>query len=581
MDETSSFNLNVTEVLKRRLPIASVVLATLLFLTIAAALGLPSVYTSRAVILIEQQEIPQDLVRSMVTSFADQRIQVISQRVLTNSNLSSIIEKYDLYTNDRGSKPLETVIETMREDIAVTPISADVVDPKQGRAVQATIAFDLSYQSERAETAQRVANELVSLFLNENLRQRQETSTQTVNFLAEESEKLGRQVSEVEQKLATFKERNYDQLPEMQSINIEMRNRMEADVRQLDTQISSLEQQRVYLESELAQQQPNSLLYSASGERVLSAADRLKVAESDFAQLSARYGPNHPDVVARRKEIEALRSEVAGSGDGSELAIRLKDARASLAAAREKYSADHPDIKRIAREISNLEEQLARANTAAPAPVLNVLPDNPAYIQLKARLEATDSDIRSWRAQRADLRARISGLEAGQSRAPEVEREYRKLMRDYEVAQSKYQEVLAKRQEAELSSNLESEKQGERFTLIEPPVVPQKPSKPNRVAIGALGSVLAFVGGIGSGALVEMLDHRIYGRAAIQRLLGVPPLAVVPNIKSDASLRKRRLNWMLAIAGAILLLAVAAICVHLFFTPLDVLFFVLTRKLGF
>ena len=463
---------------------------------------------------------------------------------------------------------------------AVTPISADVVDPKQGRAVQATIAFDLSYQSERAETAQRVANELVSLFLNENLRQRQETSTQTLNFLTEEGEKLRKQVADVEERLAKFKERNHDQLPELQNINLEMKNRLESDIRQIDNQISSLEQQRVYLESELAQQQPNSMLYSTTGERILGSADRLKVMETEFTQLAARYGAAHPDVVSKRRELDALRAEVKTKDNGSELAIRLQDARGKFASAREKYSADHPDVKRLGREVVSLEAELAKSNALAPPVPVNALPDNPAYIQLKARLEATNSDLRASRAQRGSLGAEITALQLAQTKAPEVEREYRTLSRDYESAQLKYQEVLAKRQEAELSNNLESEKQGERFTLIEPPVVPQKPSKPNRVAIGLLGSVLAIGGGIGSSTLAEALDQRIYGRTAVLRLLGVPPLAIIPNIDSTSALRRRKRNWMLAFAAALLALALLAVGLHVFYKPLDVLFFVIARKLG-
>lgn len=581
MEDTVAGGINFKEAMRRRLPLAVMVLSALLLITVAAALGLPSVYQSRAIILIEQQEIPQDLVRSMVTSFADQRIQVISQRVLTNANLTSIIEKYSLYADDRRDTPLERIIETMRKDISIAPISADVVDPKQGRAVQATIAFNLSFENESPERAQRVANELVSLFLNENLKQRQETSSQTLSFLSEEQERLNKQIGELEQRMADFKAKNVGQLPELQQLNIEMMNRTEADIRQLDSQLGSLEQQRVYLESELAQQQPNSTLFSETGERILGPADRLKVLDTQFAQLSARYGPRHPDVLALRKEMDSLRAQAGGSNSGSELALRLGKARTDLAAARQKYSAEHPDLKRLTREVASLEKELAAANAAPPPPVArHADADNPAYIQLKARLEATDADIRSYRAQRAALAAKIAGLEERLTKAPEVEREYRTLTRDYEVAQLKYQEVTAKRQEAELASNLESEQQGERFTLIEPPLIPEEPSKPNRAAIGLLGGVLALVGGFGSGALAESVDTRVYGRSGVVRILGVPPLAVIPNIDSASSIRRRRRNWLMLAAAFLLMLVIAAIVVHLAYRPLDIVFFQLLRKLG-
>jgi len=113
--------------------------------TLALALLLPSTYQSGATILIEQQEIPQDLVRSAVTSFADQRVQVISQRVMSTQNLLSLIERYDLYPDIRQSKPREVLMQKMRDDISMKMISADVIDPRSGRPTQATIAFGVSY----------------------------------------------------------------------------------------------------------------------------------------------------------------------------------------------------------------------------------------------------------------------------------------------------------------------------------------------------------------------------------------------------------------------------------------------------
>lgn len=580
MEEVITLNANYAEILKRRMPMSLVVAMALVLMTLGLALGLPSVYKSRAVILIEQQEIPQDLVRSLVTSFADQRIQTISQRVLTNNNLSQIIQKYDLYSKERNGKPIELVLEKMRKDITVLPISADVVDPKQGKSVQATIAFELAYENKSPEIAQRVANEVVSLFLNENLKQRQETSQETLTFLTAESEKLRAEVAGLESKLAEFKQGNVEQLPELTNVNIELMNRTESEKRALETQIQSLEQQHVYLESELAQQKPTMGLFSESGERILGPSDRLKVLESQFTPLASRYGANHPDVVAKRKEIESLRAQVGSTNAGGELALRLKGAEADLGQAQKKYSADHPDVKRLTREVAALKSQLVSVNASAnPEPVV-AHPDNPAFIQLQARLAGTNSDLGALRAQLASMSAKLANLEKRLTNAPQVERQYRMLTRDYETAQRKYQEVLAKRQEAEIASSLETKQQGERFTLIEPPVVPQEPAKPNRLAIGLLGGLLSIAGGFGSGALAESLDGRVYGRSGVSRLLGVPPLAVIPKLENAQTRRRRVRNKLMVVAALLLLLAVIAIAVHVLFRPLDVLFYQILRVLG-
>jgi uncharacterized protein involved in exopolysaccharide biosynthesis len=468
----------------------------------------------------------------------------------------------------------------MRKDIIVAPISADVVDPKQGKAVQATIAFEMSYQNRSPELAQRVANEIVSLLLNENLKQRTETSTDTLGFLSAEAEKLGANVSELEQRLASFKKTNSDSLPELSSLNLELMNRSEADISALDGQLRSLDQQRVYLESELAQQKPVTQLVSETGERILGPADRLKVLESEFVPLAARYGDKHPDVMAKRREIESLKAQVGAGNSGSELALRLQRAQADYGEKLKKYSPDHPDVKRLARQVDSLQAELAKAGRSAPAVASGASPDNPAYIQLKARLDATTGDIASLQSQRSTLKAKIANLEQRITSAPETEREYRGLARDYEIAQRKYQEVLAKKQEAELANNLESKQRGERFSLIEPPMIPEQPAKPNRMMIGLLGLFLSLGAGVGAGALLESIDSRIYGRAGVVRLLGVPPLAVIPVLYTEETENKKRSRWLVAAASLVLALIATLVVIHLVLIPLDVLFFRVLRVLG-
>jgi len=581
MEEATGLGATFGAAIKRRMPLGLGTWLLLLLVTAALALGLPSYYQSRAVILIEAQEIPQDLVRSLVTSFADQRMQVIAQRVLTNSNLGNIIEKYSLYTSERETDPLETVLEHMREDISMTPVSADVMDPKQGKAVKATIAFELAYEYKDPDVAQRVASELVSLFLNENLKQRTETSTETLDFLTAESEKLRRDVGELESKLATFKKGNVERLPELTNLNLEMINRNEQQLSQLDSQIQSLQQQKVYLESELAQQKPTTLLISETGERILGPADRLKILESEFVPLAARYGANHPDVVSKRKEIESLRAQTAAPQSSNELALKLQRSQSDYAEASKKYSADHPDVKRLAREVEALKSQLAASANAAPVtPVAAATPDNPAYIQLQARLQATSTDIAAITAQKGILQAKLANLEDRITKSPEVEREYRELTRDYETAQLKYQEVFAKRQEAELASNLESKQRGERFTMIEPPAVPEEPSRPNRLVIALLGLVLSVGGGVGAGALAESVDGRVYGRNGVTKLLGVPPLAVIPVLVTEQSAGRKRSRVFVFIGVVIFALVAAAIAVNFLVRPLDVLFFRALRVIG-
>ena len=161
-------------VFRRRRWLMAGVFAALLAVGVAVALLLPAVYRSTATILIKEQEIPQEFVRSTVTSFADERIQVISQQVMTRATLLDLVERYQLYASARQRETSEEIIERMRRDIKLTPISAEVTDRRTGAPGKATIAFTLSYDSEVPAAAQKIANELTTLFLNENVKNRQQ-----------------------------------------------------------------------------------------------------------------------------------------------------------------------------------------------------------------------------------------------------------------------------------------------------------------------------------------------------------------------------------------------------------------------
>ena len=203
--EKSDFSLvDLMQVLNRRYKLLILVSAIVFSIAVLAALFLPAIYRSSAIILIEQQEIPTDFVRSTVTSFADQRIQVISQRVMTSSNLIEIMDKYDLYPKLRERETREKVLDEMRDNISRKMISADVVDPRSGRPVEATIAFQLAFEHRSPGTAQKVANELVSLYLNENLKTRTEAAQETSAFLTAEAARLRETVSGLRGKVSGF-----------------------------------------------------------------------------------------------------------------------------------------------------------------------------------------------------------------------------------------------------------------------------------------------------------------------------------------------------------------------------------------
>jgi uncharacterized protein involved in exopolysaccharide biosynthesis len=566
---------------RRRGPMVATAVAGLL-VTLLLVLFLPAHYRAGGTILIEQQELPTELVRSTVTSYADQRVQTISQRVMTTQNLLGIIDRYDLYTAERKRDTREELIGKMRDDIKLDMISADVIDPRSGMPRSATIAFSVSYTSRSADKAVRVANELTTLFLNENITERTRLARDASSFLEEEGNRLSTHIGELESKLAAFKEKSGDSLPELATLNMTMLDRTEQELRTQEAHLMSLDQQRVYLEAQLIQIKPNSTMSSESGERILTPADRLKSLRSQMASLRARYGEDHPDIQRTQREIAGLEAQQGSSGESTvnDLMRRLDEARARLAESQKKYSPEHPDVVQGTRAVATLETELAREKARPVGEAPTVQADNPAYIQLQAQLSATKNDQQGTSQQIVKLKQQLADYQRKIALSPQVEKEYRELARDYANSQTKYQELRSKQMEAQVAQNLESDRKGERFTLIEPPLPPEEPVSPNRLLIAAVGFLLSCGLAAGAVALLEALDATIRGRDDLLSLLSEAPLILVPTIgtASDARIGRQRVRYAL---GAVAVAVVSAIlAVHFIYRPVDVLWFGVLRKFG-
>lgn len=556
------------------------VAAGIFTVSLLAAFLWPPTYKSTGTILIEQQELPVDLVRSTISSYADQRLQVITQRVMTTENLFRIIQRYELYADMRKTKVREVVIERMRDDIKLDMISADVIDPRFGHPTKATIAFSISYANRSSELAAKVANELVTLYLQENVESRAKRAADATSFLDDEANRLGKNIDELQAKLATFKEEHLNDLPESASVNTQLLARNEEELREVDTRVRSLDQQVVYLDAQLAQISPSSQVYTSTGERVLSPQDRLKFLRTEHARVSGIYSSTHPDVLRLEREIAGLEKNVGAVDQTNDLQRQLQDAKTKLAAAQERYAADHPDVVRLTRLSEALTTQIAEAKRAPSVPVTAVSPDNPAYIQVKSQREATGSELKSLQAKKTQLQVRLQELERRLETAPSVEREYTSLTREMDNAQLKYREVRQKQMEAQVSQNLEDERKGERFTLIEPPLVSEQPASPNRLVIVVLGIVLSIAAAIGIMVVLESLDGSVRSRRDLTALLDVPPLAVLPWIETQAERIAQKRTRRFAFGGAIASVAITLVLAHFLYRPLDVLWQVALRRIA-
>ncbi|HKQ33713.1 MAG TPA: hypothetical protein VJT11_00270 [Nitrospiraceae bacterium] len=563
---------------RRRTPI---VLAggILLGFSLAAAFLWPATYKSMATILIEEQEIPSELVHSTITSYADQRIETIKQQVMSRTTLWKVVEQYNLYPDLRRTNPVEEVVRRFIKDIEVEVISADVVDKRTQHPTKATIAFTVAYQSTSPDLAQKVANELTSLFLGQNLKSRERQAQEATSFLQQEAENLSKHIGEVDEKIAEFKRRASGALPELMPLNLQLMSQSDRELTDIDQQIRTLEERKNYLEGELATIKPNTPIMSVTGERILDSAERLRALHAEYAGASANRSPEHPDILKLQQEIAALEKETDQRPGIEEVSKQLINARATLATTLKRLGSEHPDVVQARRTVQSLEQEVRQLGSAPlRKPILR--PENPAYINLQAQLNSATSSLDALRTTRAAVKRRLQDYAARLERTPEMEPDYLFLTRDRDTSGQKYQDIRSRLLEAKVSEGLEVQRKGERFSLIDPPSLPEKPNKPNRLAIVLLGCILAVGGGIGTGALAESLDHSIRTPEQLSRLTQLFPLAVIPFMPNERDLsRAIQRRYLLRGAGVGALVTILAL-LHVFVMPLDVLWFAALRRFG-
>ena len=572
--------------LRRRIGQILVVAAALAVIAIGVAVTLPPIYRSSATILVQEQEIPPELVRSTVTSFADERIQVISQQVMTRTVLLKLAEKYGLYEKYRQRGMTEEILERMRRDIKLSTVDASVSDRSSGRRANTTIAFRISYDAPDPARAQKVVNDLVSLYLDENVKARQQSVAQTTAFLTEEADRLAKQIQDTEAKLAIFKRRYAGRLPDSAPVNMQLADRMQSELLRVEREISMLQDRKVYLEAQLPLLKPNAPPpTSTAGESVLTPEERLRALQAQYTSSAARYGADHPDIRRLQREIAALKGEVGGSSRDGDLIERQK-LEAELVSLKERYSEDHPDVQRVRRSIAALKSSksndagAARQSERQPATAENRRPDNPAYVALTSQLESTRRELAHLSALRDDLRAKQRDYDARLLQIPEIEREYRDLTRDYDNAQTRYREVKAKQMQAEVAVELEKDRKAERFSLGEEANLPEKPFKPDRPRIVLFGLVASLGAGLGLAWLRELFDRSVKGPWELGRIASVPVLTPIPYIETVGEReRSRRRRW---IVGCLVALAAVAflVGVHLLLRPLPDLWVAVTRRIG-
>lgn len=455
---------------------------------------LPARYRSETLILVEQQRVPEHYVEPNVAVDLQQRLQSMSEEILSRTRLIGIIEKFHLYSRERERRPdMDAVVERMRKDIGIDLVKGE-------NAHDQITAFKVSYSADSALVAQQVTAELTSLFIDENLRNREQLSEDTTAFLENQLDEARKNLDQQELRLKEFKSRYLGQLPEQNTSNLQILNGLQSKLQNVTDALNQAEQQRLYLQSMLNEyraMRPNI----GTGEKNSSLpsgyelAGKLEGMKSQLAELSAKYTPLHPDIIRLKEEIAATEKLKAAADE------QLKSAAKNPAPAAAASVSSAPGDLQTMSPILQLESQL-KANEFEAT-------------KRKAEIKKVESDIDLYQ-QRLNL-------------APAREQELAAITRDHEQSRTYYESLLAKKNQSEMATNLEKRQQGEQFRMIDPPSLAQKPYFPNRLmfSLGGLGFGIAL--GVGLVLLIEIGSPKIYAREDLPSfgtafLVTVPPM---------------------------------------------------------
>jgi polysaccharide chain length determinant protein (PEP-CTERM system associated) len=446
---------------------------------IGITFAIKPVYTSQTFVLIEQPKIPDKFVTQVVTDQLDARLMTLQEQILSRSRLEPIIDRLGLFKDSDKGVSLDEKVERLRKSIDVKMIT-----PEGSSHVPS--GFYITASGETAQVAQQVCTEILSMFMSENLKLRQQRAAGTTEFLSGQLEESKRKLDEHDAKLAEFKGKYLGQLPTDEQRNLEMLTATRTQLEALNQELSQAQQQKI-------------------------------IQESSLSQLNA--GKTVASVAANPSELE------------QELATQ----QSLLASLQARYTDKHPDVKKTKAQIQILQDRLKAANvqtTATPVKADAPMADTAEARQLRVALRLTEENIRSKRAEQSHLEEEVRNLQARLQLSPVVEERYKALTRDYESALQFYNELLSKKTQSEMSTDLERRQEGEQFGVMDAPDLPTKPSFPNRLKFSLCGLVVGFPIGIGLAMVVERRENFIRNEDDVVKILGLAVLIALPEVES-------------------------------------------------
>ena len=545
---------DVKRFIKRRWKSFLILFSIILISSITLAFVLPPVYRAQTTIVIEERQIPESIVQSTITSYAEERLNAAKQQVLSTDRLEKIIEQFDLYRDIRNEYGIGQAISNMRESISLEPQSASFVNPRTGKAMAATIAFILYYEGRDPKTVQKVTNVLGELFLEEDRRIREKITNTTTGFLEAELENMKEQIQNFEREISSFKQAHFGELPEHGRVNLDSVARLERELDRVNMEIRNLQERKINLQGQIATVDP-LLPIEVDGQKMArNPSEQLKYLRLKLLSQQSVLSEKHPDIKKLKSEIAKLESQVDVPLDSRETRKRLDSLRVELAASSGRLGPKHPDVIKLKREIQLLENLLKNAGSSRQAKT--EAPDNPTYINLSTQISSIETTIRNLESDKQQIREELAKYRERIDNAPFVEKKYNELTRDYDVAKRKYNDLMNKLMTAQVAKGMEEGQHGQRFEIKSRAFLPGKPYKPNRIAIVLLGLVLGTGAGFGFASVREYFDHTIKNEKELSALADIPVLTVIPKVETRQERVHRiirRSGWAIAVCVMVLI----------------------------
>ena len=501
-----------------------------LFLVWATVWGVswlvPSTYQSEALILVEQQKVPDQYVTPNVTSNLQGRLQSMSQQILSRTRLQATIDRFHLYPQPHGLNGLlksGDPVERMRDDIKIELVEAP------GHPGELT-AFKMRYSAGSPEIAREINSELTTLFIDENLKAQTQLSENTTAFLEKELEDARANMAEQESKVAAFKARHLGELPSQLESNVQILAGLQSQLQNTQRTIDAAKQQELYLESLLQQ----------------------------YHSVQASLGVGNGD-------SEGAAPQTSGK-DLLDMKLRLQDLQS-------RYTDQHPDIVSLKNKIAKAEERKKQAENGMVADQEEPKTPNSidlgsmeqvqhgsatSMMQVQSQLKANQLEILNDQRREKDLESQISEYQGRLNLIPETEQELTNISRGYEESKSNYNSLLQKQMQSQLATSLEHRQQGEQFRIIDPPSLPDKPSAPNHLRFSLGGLIAGLLLGLGLASALELMDVRVRQEKDLEGIVPVCVLVGIPRLKTprENSMRARRWWMELGAATALVVLMV-------------------------